>query len=593
MKFSLLLALFCCSASLGQPILSALKNFFSGFKYVPPQTGILASQSTTSPSYVGDERKGTVVFSTSGWLHPAGSTFFYLIGQEAVTFSEANNWCEKEGGYLAEIYDKKQMDVVKDLLQRDSKSNFWIGLEQPRDRWSTSRRNVDYTNWAHSEPNGYSHEKCTILWTKKNFAWADWNCSYKKDHHTSFKALCQKKHFEEEIEDKIVSTLDISEFRSDSQCTVNSVSLRGEDWLERIDQVSASELCHKQCLDTPRCQFWTWRSDSNICYLRTTDGPVTTDKLAVSGTTLASRGCHRSLEAKQSRAEHCTCKTVSHLVTDGYIDPRALPFDAEGSGNGDIDKNAHLGRLIIQSACPNGQTLSCTYDEEKEDKETSYNANEVEIIEAKGPVFKSNITDCLVNDVRLSVGGLISKVFNVQSSATCHAHCLATPGCTYWTWRGDTQDKKCFLKPSEGRTVRRHGAASGTVLRSLGCDHKIIHHNPQVAETREEVGCYCQREYNQDLVSSGLIDPRTVPIEIKDSPQQLGRIVSFGVKEKKCGLGYRRVCGGNQNRANGPKLFASGLPELDKLGLVRERTIPKRELPKEDDLSAVSFPENK
>jgi hypothetical protein len=593
--------LLCCSGAQGQPIIKQIANFFSGFKYVPPQTGLFASSSSPSPSYVSPDDGGEhyrsddkrVVFSSAGWLQSAGSSYLYKLGEEAASFSEAKYWCSEQGGQLAEIYSQEEMSIVKELLNRDSKANFWIGLETPRDKWLTSRKPLEYSAWGESEPNGYFKERCTILWSKADFAWADWNCGYKQDHQTEFKALCQKEDSEETTETKRTKDSKALVSKSGDQCMVSSVSLRGEDWLGRVGEVESSTVCHQHCLDTPACQFWTWRQDSAICYLRQTDGPVTSDTLAVSGTTSAKRGCHRSLGSKQARVEYCSCTSVSHSVIDGYIDPRALPVLEEGSGH--FEDNSHLGRLIIESACPNGHILSCSDDDETRE-------NKVEIIEAKAPVYepKSNITECLVNDVRLSTGGLISKVLNVKNSATCHAHCLATQGCAYWTWRGDTLDKKCFLKPSEGRTIRRHGAASGTVLRSLGCDHKIIHQVVQEVETREETGCYCQKEYQEDLVSSGIIDPRHLPFEetTEAEPTKLGRIVSFGVKEKKCGFGYKKVCGG-KHQSNGPKLFNKGLPKLfnsgiDKFqGIVGERSISPRQLPTHNQDSAISFPKVK
>merc|ERR1711983_57159 len=598
--------LICWSGSVGQPILKHIKNFLSGFKYVPPQTGIFASSSSIPPSYVSpddsgdhyrsdDQGPGGVIFSSAGWLQPAGSSFLYQLGQDPVSFSEAKYWCSEQGGRVAEIYSQEEMEIVKQLLQRDSQSNFWLGLESPRDKWYTSRQLLGYTNWAQSEPNGDFNERCTILWNKRDFAWADLNCGNKKDRQTEFRALCQKENAKETTEvPEIIKTAGIYDRETDDQCTIQRVSLRGEDWLGRVDNVKSSSECHEQCLDNQSCQLWTWRQDSAICYLRATDGPLTRGSLAVSGTTSPARGCRHSLGSKQARVEHCTCISISHSVIGGYIDPRSLSADDE-EGSGDLQDNQHLGRLIIKSACPSGQILSCTDDDKHAE-------NEVDIIEAKAPVYepKSNITDCLVNDVRLSVGGLISKVLNVKNAATCHAHCLATEGCAYWTWRGDTLDKKCFLKPSEGRTVRRHGAASGTVLRSLGCDHKIIHHVVQVAETREETGCYCKKEYQEDLVSSGLIDPRNLPFEAdtESKPQKFGRIVSFGVAEKKCALGYKKVCGGEQ-QSNGPKLFGSGLPKLYNSGLpqfqgiVRERSVSGRDIETEKEVSAISFPEVK
>ena len=127
-----------------------------------------------------------------------------------------------------------------------------------------------------------------------------------------------------------------------------------------------------------------------------------------------------------------------------------------------------LGRLIHQGACPLGQKLDCVA------------GNELgEVIEAKSPpvsLARPNITDCLVHDVRLSVREHVGVVEGVASAPSCHAHCLqaARQGCTHWTWRGDTQQKKCFLLPAEGRLVRSQGASAGTTRPDMGCQHTII-----------------------------------------------------------------------------------------------------------------------
>ena len=137
----------------------------------------------------------------------------------------------------------------------------------------------------------------------------------------------------------------------------------------------------------------------------------------------------------------------------------------------------------------------------------------------------------------------------------------------------------------------------------------IAHIAVQVAETREETGCYCKKEYQEDLVSSGIIDPRNLPFEAdtETEPPKLGRIVSFGVQDKKCAPGYKKVCGGEQ-QSNGPKLFDSGLPKLFNSGLpsslpqfqgiVRERLISARDNADDktqaaNEDSAISFPKVK
>ena len=63
--------------------------------------------------------------------------------------------------------------------------------------------------------------------------------------------------------------------------------------------------------------------------------------------------------------------------------------------------------------------------------------------------------------------------------------------------------------------VRRQGAASGTVSHALGCDHTMA---PAHAQTREELEvCVCSKAETQDLVGSGLIDPRLLPEDTRGS----------------------------------------------------------------------------
>merc|ERR1719284_1210926 len=55
--------------------------------------------------------------------------------------------------------------------------------------------------------------------------------------------------------------------------------------------------------------------------------------------------------SQPTKVEYCSCKTVSHDVVSGYIDPRALP---------EADDLSNLGRFIRHNACPNGQVLTCS-----------------------------------------------------------------------------------------------------------------------------------------------------------------------------------------------------------------------------------------
>ena len=561
MNLRLVLIFVSCARS--QPILSQIGQIFEnlGFQYVPP-----TPTSEEKVSHVGlfqpvvkEEIPNAVVFNeTDGWLQTSGSDYLYRLGSEAATYYEARYWCQQVGGRLAEIYNQDEMETVRALAKRQPNTDFWLGLKKSARSWLTGTRR-DYQNWNDGEPNIKFEERCVVISHASHYRWAGCNCGSQSHGSTQLRALCQK-----EVTNSITSTTPGPEIKSElpesPRCEVNGVSLTGDDWISRHVNVSSSSKCRTACLNTYHCNFWTWRADSRLCYLKTEDGHVVEDVFSVSGTTSASQGCHNKLldlitsgSSPLAPVEYCSCKTVSLGLVEGYIDPRALTSTEQTD-----TEELQLGRLITHRACPPGQVLSCTDDQH-------------EVVAAKVP--RSNITDCLVYDVRLTVGGLISKVVNVATPSTCHAHCLATPGCLYWTWRGDTPARKCFLLPHEGRTVRRQRAASGSVASSLGCNHEI----PEEVEAREEQEeCDCQPDRDYDLVTTGLIDPRALPS---------GRIVNTQTPAVTCPPGYRRVCHfpkTESQQTDGPKLWSSGLSAGP------ARNIPKRET--ESD-SAVNFPQ--
>ena len=182
--------------------------------------------------------------------------------------------------------------------------------------------------------------------------------------------------------------------------------------------VLSATFCHEKCLKTRFCRFWTWRSDSRLCYLKNDDGPIVKDNFSVSGTTINRLGCNRPLtETNQlSQNNGCSCKTDSLDIVSGYIDPRTIGIENEQK------TELRLGRVIRHSACPTGQTFVCKDNTIKESRIPQ----------------RPNITECLVYDVRLTVGGHVGVETNIESGEDCHNLCMQSPECSYWTWRGET-----------------------------------------------------------------------------------------------------------------------------------------------------------
>ena len=204
----------------------------------------------------------------------------------------------------------------------------------------------------------------------------------------------------------------------ENKCAVYGASLTGNNWMAQHSNVLSAAFCHENCLKTRFCRFWTWRSDSRLCYLKNDDGPIVKDNFSVSGTTINRLGCNRPLtETNQlSQNNGCSCKTDSLDIVSGYIDPRTIGIENEQK------TELRLGRVIRHSACPTGQTFVCKDNTIKESRIPQ----------------RPNITECLVYDVRLTVGGHVGVETNIESGEDCHNLCMQSPECSYWTWRGET-----------------------------------------------------------------------------------------------------------------------------------------------------------
>ena len=540
------------TARLGSPspLFQEIADFVTGVKYVPPTSGIFAPTNNpptpvgcSPPAAVGysppvpagfstapqrKESSPTVVFKDDGWLHSGETEQFYLLGEKDMNWDEARTWCTSNHGFLAEPSDSKENFALSNLLSRrkEGLDNFWIGLRRPFNRWETSRRLVTWGNWEVQE-RAAAENRCLIL-NGRNFKWENQDCSL----NHGFRALCQKSGKQQEpVDGVIIEAKDTSDNKGIAkQCVVKGVSLDLTNWISRLENIETVAQCHNKCFNTPSCSFYSWSRTGRRCFLKEKDSIVVRDDGSESGTVLRSKGCNQPFYAdRESRIETCSCED-EEVFSAGYLDPRSLPFN-EGDDVYSEDKD-HLGRILHRSACPNGKTLVCTDDDDFVESKTETLRN-----------VRPNITDCLVNDVRLAAGKSFFTLYNVSNPETCHAHCLSTTGCNYWTWRGDLSNRVCFLLEEEGTMFRRAGSASGTVKEKYGCRLKVLLLTPQAAavaelekvEKREEE-CSCQVDDWTSLIDSRIKE---------DKPVGTGRIVNIETKvssSTQCPPGYRIVC---------------------------------------------------
>ncbi len=91
---------------------------------------------------------------------------------------EAEEYCEKLGGFLASIHSEKEMNKIAVGQSLSSKSStFWIGLNRINSstfKWN-DKSTFKFNKWKNGEPNNLNrHEMCTKI--QSNGLWVDNSC---------------------------------------------------------------------------------------------------------------------------------------------------------------------------------------------------------------------------------------------------------------------------------------------------------------------------------------------------------------------------------------------------------------------------------
>ena len=102
-------------------------------------------------------------------------------------------FCEEEGGYLAEIRSQSEQTNITPILE--SSYFYWIGMSDLATEgefvWQQTSTAVEegYTNWAAGQPdNKHGNQNCGILDTRWSWSWDDQRC----DQVNNRRALCQR-----------------------------------------------------------------------------------------------------------------------------------------------------------------------------------------------------------------------------------------------------------------------------------------------------------------------------------------------------------------------------------------------------------------
>lgn len=96
----------------------------------------------------------------------------YQLFDESMTFDKAKAYCEDKGGHLVTITSAQEQKVVRNLIKKGKKNNYWLGAQKDADgkftSWVTGEE-MEYTNFASRQPDNYrGNEKALMIYRKNN-----------------------------------------------------------------------------------------------------------------------------------------------------------------------------------------------------------------------------------------------------------------------------------------------------------------------------------------------------------------------------------------------------------------------------------------
>jgi len=125
----------------------------------------------------------------------------YLTSQTRMNQPEAQQFCTKKGGWLAEIFtSEEQKSILSSAVEQNR--NYWIGLTDSAVEghfiWQHSSKPLTWSNWYSGEPNNFgNNEDCVYYFHNDpnyhgNGQWNDSRCN--RDSTPPAYALCEYRH---------------------------------------------------------------------------------------------------------------------------------------------------------------------------------------------------------------------------------------------------------------------------------------------------------------------------------------------------------------------------------------------------------------
>lgn len=152
----------------------------------PASEGSTASTRESSESDAGTEsdtnvasqdQKANTDANEASSASTIPQTKTYRIIDQAMSWTDAENYCVQNGGELASITSQEEWDQVQALIRADGRGIFWIGGRRDSSgnfTW-TDGSTFSFSSWADGEPNndGGPEDYLVVYDVKGNLAWYD------------------------------------------------------------------------------------------------------------------------------------------------------------------------------------------------------------------------------------------------------------------------------------------------------------------------------------------------------------------------------------------------------------------------------------
>ncbi|MCD8016827.1 MAG: S-layer homology domain-containing protein [Oscillospiraceae bacterium] len=181
-----------------------------------------------------------------------GNGHTYVLYDESLAWTDAEEFCESIGGYLATITSAEEQECVESLINEGGKRTYWIGLKgDAEDSWLwVSGEEFDYENWGEGEPNNDGGNEAYVEIVKVPFdalEFGTWNDMENEGDSSGTTSLAYKGFICEYDKDFTETTSDwsTSEIEEAYESGLIPEFLVDEDLTERISRAEFASVSLK------------------------------------------------------------------------------------------------------------------------------------------------------------------------------------------------------------------------------------------------------------------------------------------------------------------------------------------------------------